>query len=766
MTMRACLSGLGLSVLLIGAWVPMAAAQEPPQLPPAAAPQVPEPATAFQRRLDAAAQQMASDPRAATESLDHLAVESAELRKTRPLTAAERPVHRQVFILRARAYMQAKNTEKAGESFRELLRVDPFFTGTLSPRGLELLDAVRTKDSGLLEISSSVPSCTVLLDGVEIGVTGETPVRASVVHGTYQVRLEKPGYRGAGTRVQVVTGQTAAVTDLAPTAQVPPMAFLTDRDGVEVSVDNVPAGVTVRIADFRQQLSAEENIALDQAIAQARFDPVTSAGFLLRDPPVDRSVILRFGGTCLIQESRTVAVTAEARAPLDMPMALLWYGDQSALRMRPDVGTLRVTSMPADADVYLDGALVGRSPFERRVCAGEHRVRIRHRIGSYTTSTVIARGRTEVIDATLKPGLAFLGGVESIRGTTRHSPELTSALDSALATDVKSFRLAGMVDLPPDVQRWNDAATSDLVAAADRGDRDAMTRLLRVASDNYDAPLLVAAVARGAADGPVEFLMFWVDHVGVDRVVLPRASADVLAELVRRIDRPADPLQLVFQHTIGVQFADTAMPDAPLVAVAVDASSPAALAGLKAGDIVTAVDGGVVTAAQFSDLVRQKKPGDVLSVTVGGTGTPSRSVAVPVQRRPRRAPVFDPGVFGNALAAKLQAASAVSSTAADRDALAFSLALVQMRFRQWRAALDALGTLGQVPQGLGVGPGAVWFFKARCLEELGDRAGALALYREAAKGDTEVFADDGATVAAVVTLRLAAIMDDARQIVR
>jgi hypothetical protein len=766
MTMRTVLVGLGMSVLLVGASAPESGAQEPPPSPPpAAASQLPEQAIAFQARLDAAAQQLESDPQGAIEALDHLAVESAELRKTRPLTAAERPIHTRLFTLRARAHVQAMNNEKAGESFRELLRVDPFFKGSLSPREQELLDGIRTKESGLLEVSSSVASCRVLLDGLEIGVTGDTPVRVSVVYGTYEVRLEKPGFRGAGTRVQVAVGQTTAVTDLAPEAQVPPVAFLTDRDGVEVSVDNVHAGETVRIADFRKQLSAEENAALDQVIAQARFDPATSAGFLLRDPPIDRSVILRFGGKCLIEESRTIAITADVLAKLDTSMALLWYGDQSALRMRPDVGTLRVTTVPADADVYVDGALVGRSPFERRVCTGEHKVRIRHRIGSYTTSTVIARGRTEVIDTTLKPGLAFLGGVETARGALRHSPELTSAIDSALATDVKSFRLAGLVDLPPEIQRWNDSATSDLIAAADRGDGDAMTSLLRVASDNYDAPLMVAARARGAADGPVEILVFWYDQAGVDRVTLPRASAELLADLVKRIDRPADPLQLVFQNTIGVQFADTAMPDAPLVAVSVEASSPAAAAGLKAGDLLTEVDGGVVTASQLASLVRQKNPGEVLNVKVGGTGGPTRSIAVPVQRRLRRAPVFDPGVFGNALAAKLQTASAIAASA-DREVLAFNLALLQMRFKQWRAALESLGKLGQVPQGFGVGPGAVLYFRARCLEETGDQAGALALYREAAKMDTEIFADDGATVAAVVKLRLAAITDDPRQMVR
>ena len=331
MTMRACLVGLGLSVLLVGACgadvggagTAASAAAGRRAAGAGAGHRVPA-------RLDAAAQQLESDPQAATE------VAGSSWPSNRPSCARRGrspppsgPIHSRLFILRARAHVQAMNNEKAGESFRELLRVDPFFTGTLSPREQELLDAIRTKDSGLLEVSSSVPSCKVLLDGVEIGVTGDTPVRASVVYGTYEVRLEKPGFRGAGTRVQVVTGQTAAVTDLAPKAQVPPMAFLTDRDGVEVSVDNVHAGDTVRIADFRKQLSAEENIALDQAIAQARFDPATSAGFLLRDPPVDRSVILRFGGKCLIEESRTVAVTAEALARLDT-------SDGAALVRRPE----------------------------------------------------------------------------------------------------------------------------------------------------------------------------------------------------------------------------------------------------------------------------------------------------------------------------------------------------------------------------------------------------------------------------------------------
>ena len=80
------------------------------------------------------------------------------------------------------------------------------------------------------------------------------------------------GQQGDGGR-RVAAGVWARLTLSVP------LAVFVMLSGFVLSY--VHAGETVRIADFRQQLSAEENIALEQAIAQARFDPVTSAGFLL-----------------------------------------------------------------------------------------------------------------------------------------------------------------------------------------------------------------------------------------------------------------------------------------------------------------------------------------------------------------------------------------------------------------------------------------------------------------------------------------------------
>jgi hypothetical protein len=763
-----------LVVVTLAASLPPAVAAQaaPPAAPPSTSPQAPSAVAApaqidpFQSRVAQAAQLLDSDPQAAAEQLDHLAVESTEMRKIRALTPAERTTHRQLFTLRARAHLELMNNQNVEESLRELLRVDPFFTTGLAPRLQEILDGLRTRESGLLEVSSPVRDCKILLDGLEIGVTGDVPVRVSLIAGTYQLRLEKPGYQGAGARLTMVPAQTLSVTDLAPRAQIPPIAFLTDRAGVEVLVDNAPAGTTTALAELRTRLTMEEAAALDQAVSMARFDARTSAGFLLRNPPVDRSMSLRFRGECLIEETRSIAITAEALAGLDPSSPLVWFGDSSAVRMRPDVGTLRVTSTPRDADVYVDGALAGRTPFERSVCAGAHRVRVRHRIGSYGAAATVSRGRTEVIDITLRPGLGFLGAVETASGMLRPAPELASTIDSALASAVSSFRLAAPAELPPEILPWSDASNAELIAAADGGNSDKLKRLLRQASENFDAPLLLSAVARGPAgsDAPVDLLLFWFEHDGVDRVRVPRVTSEALGAVLSAIDRPADPADLVYQNDLGMRMADTLLGEAPLLVVSVEPGTPAAVAGIKAGDAILSVDGGTLSATQVAELARQKRPGDVLTVRVQGAGQ-ARQLTIPVQRRARRTPVFNLAHFGNSVMAKLQAALAVATSQPERDLLAFNTALVHMRFRQWRAALDTFGAIGQVPTGIGVGPGVAVYFRARCHEALGERDRALALLREVA-ADTQPIAEDGTTVGTLVRLRLGPSPDTTRPPVR
>src|SRR4051812_49238635 len=148
-------------------------------------------------KVDAAAQQMDTDLTAALETLQHLASDSTQLRATRPLTAAERPAHSRVFLLLARGRIQALDNVKAEEAIRELLRVDPAFTGQLSPREQELFDTVRQRETGMLEVMSRERGARILVDGSDIGVIGDTALRVRILSGSYEVRAEKIGFKAA-----------------------------------------------------------------------------------------------------------------------------------------------------------------------------------------------------------------------------------------------------------------------------------------------------------------------------------------------------------------------------------------------------------------------------------------------------------------------------------------------------------------------------------------------------------------------------------------
>jgi hypothetical protein len=612
---------------------------------------------------------------------------------------------------------------------------------------------VRQKDGGVLEVTSVVRGAHVLIDGVEMGVIGDAPVRATLIAGAYEVRLEKPRFTTAMGRATVVAGQTITVSDITPVRNIPPMALLSDRDGVDVFTDAVGVGQMVKLSTLRSQISAEESAAIDRYVALARLDPQTAAGIMVRSPALDRSVTMRFHRECFVDETRQLALTSAFLDTLDLTETVAWLGDAAVLRLQPDVGTLRIASTPSDADVLLDGQLVGRTPFEREVCAGAHRVRIRHRIGSYNIAATVTRGRTEAIDVPLKPDVAFLGAVD---GDGRAIPEVTALIDRALAKGLTSYHLTSRQELPPAVTPWSDTLTAELVVAVAKGDRDAIGRLQRHASANYDAPLLLCAVRRaGAAE--IDLLLLWTEHPHVDHLTAEGLGDAPLARAIERLNAPADVGDLIYRQDLGLRVVDTALPTAPLLVVSVQPGSAADLAGAKPGDAIAAVDRAPSTAARLAETIATRRPGDHITLQLAGATTPAREVSVAVQRVAQRAPVFDATMPANTLIARLTARGLVTTVPGERDLLAFNLAATYMRVGEWRRALSLLAALPNLPRGDGVGPGMAKYLSGRCHEELGEKDLAMAMFKDAAASGEDVAADDGATVATLARQRLAAL---------
>jgi S1-C subfamily serine protease len=72
-----------------------------------------------------------------------------------------------------------------------------------------------------------------------------------------------------------------------------------------------------------------------------------------------------------------------------------------------------------------------------------------------------------------------------------------------------------------------------------------------------------------------------------------------------------------------------------VIVAAIVPGGPAALAGLRPGDIVTAVDADPIRSPEdFVGAIRRRGPGDTITVTVPGAGGAERSARLTLVDRP------------------------------------------------------------------------------------------------------------------------------------
>ncbi|MBI5489643.1 MAG: PEGA domain-containing protein [Deltaproteobacteria bacterium] len=101
------------------------------------------------------------------------------------------------------------------------------------------------------------------------------------------------------------------------------------------------------------------------------------------------TVVVRLDG--YIEETRQTEVTAGDRVTVAFELAEI-----------PHVGTLRVEANVADAEVWVDGALAGRVPYEASVAEGSHEVRVSAEGYVQQTQAVsLATGESRIVTVTL-----------------------------------------------------------------------------------------------------------------------------------------------------------------------------------------------------------------------------------------------------------------------------------------------------------------------------------------------------------------------------
>jgi len=204
-----------------------------------------------------------------------------------------------------------------------------------------------------VSIGSRPAGARVLLDGKDIG---ETPLRAEIFEGTYRLALEREGFDSVSTTLNVIANR----------AQELPEFTLVESDGLLI-VETTPPGASVTVAgQFRGRT------------------------------PLELSLAPR--GRHTLKISKAGYESIERQVKVD-PAA----SEKLALNLSPRYGTVFITSLPVDAQLYVDGRLHGPATGRLELTTRPHRLEVR-RAGyqSFSTTVTPRAGVSQEITVTLE----------------------------------------------------------------------------------------------------------------------------------------------------------------------------------------------------------------------------------------------------------------------------------------------------------------------------------------------------------------------------
>ena len=204
-----------------------------------------------------------------------------------------------------------------------------------------------------VSIGSRPAGASVMLDGKDIG---QTPLQAEILAGTYQLTLEHEGFDSLSTTLQVVANQ----------AQELPEFTLVESDGL-LTLETKPTGASVTVAG---QFRGRTPVDLSLAPRKPHALKISKAGF--------ESI------------ERQVKVDPATSRKL-------------TLILSPRYGTVFITSLPVDAELYVDGRLHGPATGRIKLTARAHRLEVRKTgYQSFSTTVTPRAGVSQEISVSLE----------------------------------------------------------------------------------------------------------------------------------------------------------------------------------------------------------------------------------------------------------------------------------------------------------------------------------------------------------------------------
>lgn len=633
---------------------------------------------------------------------------------------------------RARVQFNLGNTDKAGESFRNLIAIRPSHNldeGSISPKVIEFFKSVKTQMVGYVTVQSMPQGAKVALNGVLLSITDFFPLE--VVAGEYTLEISKSGYRPETRPITVAAGETLSLQfDLVRTSATG--YVITEPTDVEILIDGVRKATTSGLLDPALA-----------AIAAARgLDPAKASNRLeIPDLPAGSHTI-EFRRPCY----ETLKLGLDVPEPQDY--------DIPPIKLEPSVGTLSLTSEPPGGQIFIDGESQGVAPkILRSVCAGVRRVEVRHAAGRFVQDIDLKTRATVEIAAQIRPTLAYLGVIADGPSGERSLASMDARLSRMAATSIHAMNFVKA-----------DRATVEKALAAER------MKLADLLPPSTPDPALVRRVFEKLAIA-LEVQGFLVGRIAEEQITRSAAlhvlaaggvtpdSVSVVIEddaSFARFFAAFDRRAAMFAPWSGLVTVDTLLHSGPVV-LRVVPGSPAEKAGFTRGHVITGAGGRPITRTEELLAAAQGVGANkVLSLTTESADGP-RTVDLTLVEAPREISLLD--LLANKVSMDLRQTIEGYPGSENAAFARLNLGLIFLALHDYSGAHDAfVKAKNELPTAPGLSRGAAAFYAGVALEHLGYSKEALDEYTEAAQDPgATLLSRDGPLVQDVAKRRIAAL---------
>ena len=635
------------------------------------------------------------------------------------------------YEMRARAYYNIGLQEKAADSFRSLIQLNPQYAVSkerVSPKVVDYFNSVKKALVGYLAVSSSPAGARVSLNGEFLSLTDFFPLE--VLAGEYTVEIAREGYR-TETRTISIAAKATETLQVDLTRTLASAFVVTEPAGVEVWLDG----------QLKATTSGTPGPDLVEMVRAKGLDPARASGRTELGNLSLGSHNLEFRRKCYETVKRQIEVP-EARD----------Y-ETEGIKLQDSVASLQLRSEPPGARIFLDGEAMGITPKDLdAVCSGRHHVEVKHTSGKFVQDIVVSKDESVTLDCPIRPSLAYLGVIAESAAGERFIPDVEEKLIENLQQKVTALNF---VPAPRD--------TVDRVLESEK-----LTRKALLAGSGVDPDIVRKVTIRLAEALEVQgFLLALLPGEKLQRTAVlnllaagntvPDTSDVTFGEsasymrFLSAVDRKAT----LYRPWTGLITVDTSMYEGVPV-LRVVAGSPAAQAGLQPAEVLTAVDGkGVKQTSDLLAAVEAKKAKDKLGLSLKGAGGAARAVDLTLADTPQEIPLNDPSLLYNKvmidLLAQIQGYPGTETAAFAR----LNLAICAMHFGDFAAAHEhLLKARAELPARPGLSQGTALYFLGLALERLGYKKEAVDAYRAAAGfKDATLFNNDGPSVAPLAARR-------------